>query len=76
MSVEMVYLREHHLEIGRVFGAASEADGRLVLRHGTAVDPHELNPLSIRRIEKGLDGFELLAIRVRLRRFHPTMRDG
>ena len=71
-----VYLREHNLEIGRVFVAAREADGGLVLRHGTAVDPHELNPLAIRRAEKGLDGFELFAIRVGLRGFHPAMRDG
>ena len=69
-------LREHDLESGRVLLGASETDGGLVLRHGAAVDPHELNLLAVRRIEKGLDGLELFPVGVGLRRFHPTMRDG
>jgi hypothetical protein len=69
-------LREHELEGRRVLLAASETDRRLVLRHRTAVDPHELDPLAVRRVEKGLDGLELFAVGVGLRRLHPPMRDG
>jgi hypothetical protein len=69
-------LRQHGLEIGRVLIAANEADGRLVLWHGAAVDPHELDPLASRRNEKGLDGLELCAVGVGLSRLHPAMGDG
>ena len=61
-------LRQHGLEIGRFLVAANEADGRLVLRHGAAIDPHELDPLASRRNEKGLDGLELFAVGVGLGR--------
>ena len=69
-------LRQHGLEIGRVYVAANEADGRLVLWHGAAIDPHELDPLASRRNEKGLDGLELFAVGVGLSRLHPAMGDG
>jgi hypothetical protein len=69
-------LRQHGLEIGRVLIAATEADGRLVLWHGAAIDPHELDPLASRRNEKGLDGLELFAVGVGLSRLHPAMGDG
>jgi hypothetical protein len=69
-------LRQHGLEIGRVLNAANEADGRLVLWHGAAVDPHELDPLASRRNEKGLDGLELFAVGVGLSTVHPAMGDG
>ena len=69
-------LRQHGLEIGRVLNAAIEADSRLVLWHGAAVDPHELDPLASRRNEEGLDGLELFAVGVGLSRLHPAMGDG
>jgi hypothetical protein len=59
-------LRKHGLEIGRFLVAANEANFRLVLWHGAAVDPHELDPLASRRNEKGLDGLELFAVGVGL----------
>ena len=69
-------LRQHGLEIGRLLVAANEVDGRLVLWHGAAIDPHELDPLASRRNEKGLDGLELFAVGVGLSRDHPAMGDG
>ena len=68
-------LRKHGLEIGRFLVAANEANFRLVLWHGAAVDPHELDLLALGRIEKGLDGLELYAIAVGLSLFHPAMGD-
>ena len=69
-------LRQHDIEIGLVLNAANEADGRLVLWHGAAIDPQELDPLASRRNEKGLDGLELFAVGVGLSRVHPAMGDG
>ena len=67
-------LRQHGLEIGRVLLGSRPL--RLILRHGAAVNPHELDPLASRRNEKGLDGLELFAVGVGLSRFHPAMGDG
>ena len=68
------HLRQHGLEIGRVFLGSCPL--RLILRHGAAVDPQELDPLASRRNEKGLDGLELFAVGIGLSRFHPAMGDG
>ena len=67
-------LRQHGLEIGRVLLGSCPL--RLILRHGAAVDPHELDPLASRRNEKGLDGLELFAVGVGLSKKHPAMGDG
>ena len=67
-------LRQHGLEIGRVLLGSRPL--RLILRHGAAVNPHELDPLASRRNEKGLDGLELFAVGIGLSRFHPAMGDG
>ena len=67
-------LRQHDIEIGLVL--LGSCPFRLVLRHGAAVDPHELDPLASRRNEKGLDGLELFAVGVGLSRLHPAMGDG
>ncbi len=67
-------LRQHGLEIGRVL--LGSCPFRLVLRHGAAIDPHDLDPLASRRNEKGLDGLELFAVGVGLSRDHPVMGDG
>ena len=69
-------LRQHDIEIGLVLNAANEADGGLVLWHGAAIDPHELDPLALGRNEKGLDGLELFAVGVGLSRDRPAMGDG
>ncbi len=61
-------LRKHGIEIVLVLIAANEANFRLMLWHGAAIDPNELDPLASRRNQKSLDGLELFAIGVGLGR--------